>query len=613
MATLQSCAITCDPSKQLHSVEPTTSGPWDTQCKMGSVSSLIEKQESPPGRLKGKSMASPRIRQPDGLFTKGITQRDLLNYLNSAKKQQKTGSKIINGNAFAKREHGSDDGENVYSKVYYRENKEIGAGNTTCPEGPRCEKARPKPSAFQRVAPKNFSSLQSLASRDEEVMDSISSLNMLCNRNSAMCQGSPMRRDSPQTHQIHIVTSHEDKMSESCHNSMNSLPLPTSRPGFKPPLGPISASMSHINHIGGSLDRGFLGSRDNSNSDSGRFSCKSMATLSRLLCYEENIAPYELSQSVEDVVRGFEKRLHEKELEVKSLRKNLNESDSAIAQVLDEKWGKELDELKRLYAEKLRQISQHAQRSQRTLQLQLYKVQQEKRRLQKELDDLHLECEEFKTRNSDFEQGQGSVPPKVKESKWEVCRKAGEVSLLKKQLKDSQIEVAKKLSELFSLKSELREAQAELQVKDEHIKVLKYSMQLSPCGKDSQVRDEKCKDGSDTKDYLNCETDDVKCRGLQQEGGTSTLVLQFERLKAELLLERRQSEAQAARFEAERNTWQGEKEKVIRYQKELQANYLEMYHRNQSLETQLEELQRLVADSKQQVLPWIERIESSDI
>lgn len=115
-----------------------------------------------------------------------------------------------------------------------------------------------------------------------------------------------------------------------------------------------------------------------------------------------------------------------------------------------------------------------------------------------------------------------------------------------------------------------------------------------------------------------------------------------ERLRAELLLERRQSEAQAMAFEEERQTWQTEKEKVIRYQKELQASYLEMYHRNEALERELHQLragrdrgggeggrgdsrnrtlEREVPELRSEKeedrpasgLPWIERIESSEI
>lgn len=95
-----------------------------------------------------------------------------------------------------------------------------------------------------------------------------------------------------------------------------------------------------------------------------------------------------------------------------------------------------------------------------------------------------------------------------------------------------------------------------------------------------------------------------------------------ERLRAELLLERRQSEAQASAFDAERSTWQLEKEKVLRYQRELQASYLEMFHKNEILERELQQLRggeggggagagRSPAEPSG--LPWIERIESSEI
>lgn len=120
-------------------------------------------------------------------------------------------------------------------------------------------------------------------------------------------------------------------------------------------------------------------------------------------------------------------------------------------------------------------------------------------------------------------------------------------------------------------------------------------------------------------------------------GGGST----EERLRAELLLERRQSEAQALAFEEEKQTWQTEKEKVIRYQKELQASYLEMYRRNEAVERELHQLRvarerggggsrngtlekevpelRSEGSSEEQEdrpspgLPWIDRIESSEI
>lgn len=77
-------------------------------------------------------------------------------------------------------------------------------------------------------------------------------------------------------------------------------------------------------------------------------------------------------------------------------------------------WEKEVEDLKRLYAAKLRQVSQHAQRSQRTLQLQLFKAQQEKNRLQEELGSLKRE----------MRHETASMPkptsPTLEETRWEV-------------------------------------------------------------------------------------------------------------------------------------------------------------------------------------------------
>uniref|UniRef100_A0A8C6SPE3 Leucine zipper, putative tumor suppressor 2b n=1 Tax=Neogobius melanostomus TaxID=47308 RepID=A0A8C6SPE3_9GOBI len=63
---------------------------------------------------------------------------------------------------------------------------------------------------------------------------------------------------------------------------------------------------------------------------------------------------------------------------------------------------------------------------------------------------------------------------------------------------------------------------------------------------------------------------------------------------AQLLKEREQleerSEEQLKSFEEERKVWHEEKDKVIRYQKQLQQNYVQMYRRNRELEQHLQEL-----------------------
>ncbi|KAG5852993.1 hypothetical protein ANANG_G00068420 [Anguilla anguilla] len=435
MATAtQTLPLSCTPSRRFRDPYPAQPPPLLSHCTMGSVGSLVERPEVSPERLKsGRAGPQAGARQQDGPLRKGFTQRELLNYLNIAKKEQKPGGKhIISSISSIKREHGREE-ENVYSKVYHKDARELDLGKNSLPIGGKYEKSRFRPSAFKPVTPKTFSSVQNLYPSKTPL---------------AAARG---------------LSQEEESMSDSGHNSMNS--LPPYRPPFRPHLGQISASMGHIDHIG-SLDRASASTATEGSCPGG------MPALGRLRVYgSEAPPPYELSQSLEDVVRDLEDRLLEKEHELKQMRRNLDESEGAIAQVFEGKqrlWEKEVEELRRLYAAKLRQVSQHAQRSTRSLQLQLYKVQQERRRLQDDLEALQ----------NRIPGGHPQEPhPQLEETQWEVCQKSGEISLLKQQVRDAQAEVAQKLSEIFHLKTQLREARGEGRAKDAQIQLLQQALQ----------------------------------------------------------------------------------------------------------------------------------------
>ncbi|KAJ8394457.1 hypothetical protein AAFF_G00046680 [Aldrovandia affinis] len=547
MATAQTLAVTLTPSQRFgHSYTAPALSPPPPHCTMGSVGSLVERPDVPAERMKS-------VRQQDGLLRKGFTQRELLNYLNITKKEPKVGGKhIISSISSIKREHGREE-ENIYSKVYHKDGQDMDLGKNSLPVGGKYEKCRLRPSAFKPVTPKGFSSMQNLY--PSRVEDLSNGLQVSFAKVASAAVSTSSSSSSPSRHAaggakallggvVRGRSQEEENMSDSGHNSMNS--LPPYRPPFRPHLGQISASMGHINHIG-SLDRA---------STSTEASCPG----SGQAYGSEAPPPYELSQSLEDVVRDLEDRLLEKEHELKQMRRNLDESEGAIAQVFEGKqrlWEKEVEELKRLYAAKLRQVSQHAQRSTRSLQLQLYKAQQERQRLQDELDALQSHALQSHAQQAPAEEPH----PQLEETQWEVCQKSGEISLLKQQLRSTQAEVAPRTA--------------------------------------------------------SCSCCSSPCRRGAGPGGAE------ERLRAELLLERRQSEAQATAFEAERRTWQAEKDKVIRYQRELQASYLDMHHKNQALERELEELRGGAgavggagAEGEDRLppgLPWIERIESSEI
>ncbi|XP_051945217.1 NEDD4-binding protein 3-A-like [Xyrauchen texanus] len=616
MATVQTLSLPQDLNKSIGAAD-TTSALASGRFIMGSVGSLIEK---PDVSLTKSNRAVPQVpgHQNHGLLKKGFNQRELLNYLNITKKEAKSSKHIISGTSSIKREHRREE-EDFYNKVYHRDGKEVDLGKNSLPIGGKFDKPRFRPSAFKPVTPKNFSSMQNLYPSKSEDLECGLTNGMHPSYakaapkslSTSSTSSSPSRPGTSASKGMlpaaRGLSQEEENTSDSGHNSMNS--LPPYRPPFRPHLGQISASMGHINHIG-TLDRTSLGSKGAASTITD-VSCQSMATLNRLQCYgSEAPPPYELSHSLEDVVRDLEEHLQEKEYELRQMRRNLDESEDAIAQVFEGKqrlWEKEVTELKHLYIAKLHQVSQQSQRSQRNLQLQIYKAQQERYRLQEELDAVRLECQTLKSQDPMTHSQNNN--PQLEETQWEVCQKSGEISLLKQQLRDSQAEVTQKLSEIFFLKTQLHEARNQIRAKDSQMDMLKMALQGArqkcplPASEDARL------DSGDT-------------------GGASATE---ERLRAELLLERRQNEAQASAFEAERSTWQNEKEKVIQYQKELQASYLEMYHKSEALERELAMLRGDKArvegegvgggdasgayqeEKPPTGLPWIERIESSEI
>lgn len=237
-----------------------------------------------------------------------------------------------------------------------------------------------------------------------------------------------------------------------------------------------------------------------------------------------------------------------------------------------------------------------------------------------------------------------------------MCQKAGEISLLKQQLKDSQADVSQKLNEIVGLRTQLKEGKNFLREKEEQILTLKdsyssKSVNLEICESELQRKmsevqllREKLNHcelevsglkrtlasmgppgpfGGDLaeklQDPLACESDEAKMQRQSSEDSVNALRKEVERLQTELKLERQQREQQVMDFEEERRTWQEEKEKVIKYQKQLQLNYVEMYQKNQLLEHKVNEMNTKTTSPPhtEEKKTWtpsrLERIESTEI
>ncbi|XP_044134461.1 leucine zipper putative tumor suppressor 3 [Bufo gargarizans] len=505
-----------------------------------------------------------------------------------------------------------------------------------------------RPSAFKPVVPKNFHSMQNLCPPVNNGVTENRKGSGHGNSNSSAALKSSLEKTS------HNRSSNQvGGLSDSGRNSLTS--LPTYGTGYSQHVGPMSASTSHINRIGTTyVEKNIVGYNGISTSDSGRSSSKSTSSFTRLNHLNETL-PFH-SPSSDDIIQDLEDRLWEKEQEVIQMKRNLDKSEAAIFQVFEEKqkiWEREMDDLRQNYANKLQQVSKKAQRAQQALQLQIFKLQQEKKKFQDDVAQLLQEREELEKKCMVFKKEQSEFLPKIEETKWEVCQKAGEISLLKQQLKDAQADIAQKLNEIVGLRTQLKEVKALLREKEEQISSIKdsyssKSVSLEICENEVQRKQSEAQQMKEKlsqceqeiaglketltdlgqnpyamelndklRDTLACESDEAKMKR-QNEDSVGTLKKDMEKLQVELSMERQQRDQQVVDFEEERRTWQEEKEKVIKYQKQLQLNYVEMYQKNQQLEQKINELTtKVTTPPAEDKKPWtpsrLERIESTEI
>uniref|UniRef100_A0A4W5KNW0 Leucine zipper tumor suppressor family member 3 n=1 Tax=Hucho hucho TaxID=62062 RepID=A0A4W5KNW0_9TELE len=441
-----------------------------------------------------------------------------------------------------------------------------------------------RPSAFKPVVPKSFHSMQNLVCPPQT-------------GGGVRSGGGGGSRGGGQ-----------GSLSDSGRNSLTSLPTYAgSSSGYGPPpvLGPLSASTSHINHLGttGALEKldkpgGVSGNSGYQNglsaSDSGRSSSgKSSSSYQRLSHLSDAPPPLHPSPSSDDVIQDLEDRLWEREQEVLHMRRNLDQSEAAIVQVFEEKqrvWERQMDELRQNYASRLQQVTRRAQRSQSALQAQISRLSQDKRRLHEEMAALLAQREELERKCLDYRKEQADILPRLEETKWEVCQKAGEISLLKQQLRESQAEVTQRAGEMVALRGQLKEANAQLRDWEEAMLGLKDSYSTKsldpPEGSAFSYPALPPPPVPPPDAILSFQSDEAH----QQWEEAGDLRRQLEHLQGELRLERQQRERQALTFKKERHVWMDEKEHVLKYQAQLQLSYVETLQKNQALELRVGQL-----------------------
>ncbi|XP_028332429.1 leucine zipper putative tumor suppressor 2 homolog [Gouania willdenowi] len=457
------------------------------------------------------------------------------------------------------------------------------------------EKSVLRPTAFKPVVPKSRSSVQYLSPRHgAKVTENQNNLNLL----------SPTHRE--------FSPSHSEK--HSSYSSGRNLSLSDSGRNSLSSLTPYSSTTENTAlHLETMKVSQPISTHGHSNSDSGRSSSSKSTGAGSLSGRGSSGRSPGPSEGYEGVVKDLEDKLKERELELQQLRENLDDNEAAICQVYEEKQKRfelELEELRQSCATRMQNAAQKSQRAQQVLQLQVFQLQQEKKKLQEDFSQLLVEREQLEERCSSYEHEKVQLGPRLEETEWEVCQKSGEISLLKQQLKEVQNELSQRVGDVVSLRGQLRDArgelantQAQLQEANGHVRT--RTLELEVCENELQRRKSEAellreKMGRLEAELANKGPGNRQCQVFQEaQEKEEEDQDEMERMRAQLAYERQRAEQQTGVFEEERRVWREEKDKVIRYQQQLQENYVQMYRRNKELELMLQELSLELEESRE--------------
>ncbi|CAG2233850.1 unnamed protein product [Mytilus edulis] len=288
-------------------------------------------------------------------------------------------------------------------------------------------------------------------------------------------------------------------------------------------------------------------------------------------------------------VGELEAMLREKDAEINTLREVMDKNERAIFQVYDEKkksWAKEVHDIKGDFDQKLKVMQRKAYKTEQVLSLQSYKSQQELKSTQQELEKVKFENDNLKKKNDWIEarysdmmslQGRNSsqssdfqhsfdvndLQNKVEDLNSSLVKQTEDIQLLQFRLQEKECEIAER-------DDELSKTFKEVATKTEEVKSLKANLRRVSGDSDMELMDSS---------FCSCDKE------IQTEFRINIALL-----RQEIKELREALQIKSDQFEKEREQWKDEKNKVIRYQKQLQLNYLQMYNKNRMLEAEVEQL-----------------------
>lgn len=257
-------------------------------------------------------------------------------------------------------------------------------------------------------------------------------------------------------------------------------------------------------------------------------------------------------------------------------------------------------EIKEEYERKLKVQQQKANKLEQALAVQVRRLQQDKQHTHGKYSNLQAEKDAAARHSQNQVDAYSSEPESAASSTLSLTPQKLSCSSVQSSPGDLQQqlalqeEVAMKNTEIIALRSQLQELQAQLEEKSRRLS-LTLDEAVSRSEELSSVREQLdqlsgvdrasiCEECTQTSHSDHGSEDGAVCPALvSEEEYTRSLERQIDKLREQL------QEAEAL-VETERMQWLAEKNKVIRYQKQLQLNYVQMQRKNTTLEAEVEQL-----------------------
>lgn len=305
-------------------------------------------------------------------------------------------------------------------------------------------------------------------------------------------------------------------------------------------------------------------------------------------------------------VGELEAILKEKDVEINILRDVMDKNERAIFQVYEEKrngWVREIQDMRDECDKQIKECKRKSYKAEQILNLQVFKLQQDKKGLKDEIDKLVAEKEDLLQKCEAFAEETNRLQAQMDDATWQGQgrRSSGDVSNLQNQidhlhsqLTDKSEEVLRLQTKLEDAKSKLDEYNANVQNPSRHFERLRHNtsseslMRLNNSGSDMEPDIPLC----------HCEkeiqTDFIKAKTPERETLKPSLICEKDKevnaLREELDKLRLEMLVTKEEHDKEKEQWLEEKNKVIMYQKQLQLNYVQMFRKNKVLEAEVEQL-----------------------